>query len=43
MNDMIRLILYGICVNYREYNKGNKTVPGRVTTTHTEDGHKQDT
>jgi len=27
----------------REYSKGNKTVPGKVTTTHTEDGHKQDT
>ena len=26
-----------------EYSKGNKTVPGRVATTHTEDGHKQDT
>jgi hypothetical protein len=26
----------------REYSKGNKTVPGKVTTTHTEDGHKQD-
>ena len=24
-----------------EYSKGNKTVPGKVTTTHTEDGHKQ--
>jgi len=27
----------------REYNKGNKTVPGKVATTRTEDGHKQDT
>ena len=27
----------------REYSKGNKTVPGKVITTHTEDGHKQDT
>jgi len=27
----------------REYSKGNKTVPGKVVTTHTEDGHKQDT
>jgi len=27
----------------REYSKGNKTVPGKVATTHTEDGHKQDT
>jgi hypothetical protein len=27
----------------REYSKGNKTVPGKVDTTHTEDGHKQDT
>ena len=26
-----------------EYSKGNKTVPGKVATTHTEDGHKQDT
>jgi len=26
----------------REYIKGNKTVPGKVATTHTEDGHKQD-
>jgi len=27
----------------REYSKGNKTVPGKVATTHTEDGYKQDT
>jgi len=27
----------------REYSKGNKTVPGKVATTHREDGHKQDT
>jgi len=27
----------------REYSKGNKTVPRKVATTHTEDGHKQDT
>jgi hypothetical protein len=27
----------------REYSKGNKTVPGKVATTHAEDGHKQDT
>ena len=27
----------------REYSKGNKRVPGKVATTHTEDGHKQDT
>jgi len=27
----------------REYSKGNKTVPGKVATTHTENGHKQDT
>jgi len=27
----------------REYSKGNKTVQGKVATTHTEDGHKQDT
>jgi hypothetical protein len=26
-----------------EYCKGNKTVPGKVATTHTEDGHKQNT
>ena len=26
-----------------EYSIGNKTVPGKVATTHTEDGHKQDT
>jgi hypothetical protein len=25
----------------REYSKRNKTVPGKVATTHTEDGHKQ--
>ena len=24
----------------REYSKGNKTVPGKVATTRTEDGHK---
>ena len=27
----------------RGYRKGNKTVPGKVATTRTEDGHKQDT
>ena len=27
----------------REYIKGNETGPGKVATTHTEDGHKQDT
>ena len=27
----------------REYSKGNKTVPGKLATTHTEDGHEQDT
>jgi len=27
----------------REYSKGNKTVPGKVATKRTEDGHKQDT
>jgi hypothetical protein len=27
----------------REYSKGNKTVLQKVATTHTEDGHKQDT
>jgi len=26
-----------------EYSKGNKTVPGKVATTRTEDGHKQNT
>jgi len=26
-----------------EYSKRNKTVPGKVATTHIEDGHKQDT
>jgi len=26
----------------RKYSKGNKTVPGKVATTHTEDGHKED-
>jgi len=24
----------------REYSKGNKTIPGKVATTHTVDGHK---
>jgi hypothetical protein len=27
----------------REYSIGNKTVPGKVATTQTEDRHKQDT
>jgi beta-N-acetylglucosaminidase len=27
----------------REYSEGNKTVPGKVATTHTEDGLRQDT
>jgi hypothetical protein len=27
----------------REYSKENKTLPGKVATTHTEDRHKQDT
>jgi len=27
----------------RGYSKGNKTVPGKVATTHTEDGHTEDT
>ena len=27
----------------REYSKGNKTVPGKVATPHTEDGHREDT
>jgi hypothetical protein len=27
----------------REYSKGNKTVPGKVPITRTEDGHKHDT
>jgi hypothetical protein len=26
-----------------EYSKGNKTVPEKVATTRTEDGHKQNT
>ena len=26
-----------------EYSKGRKTVPGKVTTTRTEDGHKPNT
>ena len=26
-----------------EHNTGNKTVPGKVATTRTEDGHKQNT
>ena len=26
-----------------EHSKGNKTVPGKVATTPTEDGHKQNT
>ena len=26
-----------------EHSKGNKTVPGKVATTHTEDGHKRNT
>jgi len=26
-----------------EYSKGNKTLPGKVATTRTEDGHKQNT
>ena len=26
----------------RKYGKGNKTIPGKVATTRTEDGHKQD-
>ena len=27
----------------REHSKGNKTVPGKVATTRTEDGHQQNT
>jgi hypothetical protein len=27
----------------RKYSKGNKTGPGKVATTHTEDGYKEDT
>ena len=27
----------------KEHSKGNKTVPGKVATTRTEDGHKQNT
>jgi len=29
-------------IKSREYSKGNKTVPEKVVTTHTEDGHKED-
>jgi len=29
--------------NCTEHSKGNKTVPGKVATTCTEDGHKQTT
>jgi hypothetical protein len=25
-----------------EHSKGNETIPGKIATTHTEDGHKQD-
>jgi hypothetical protein len=32
-----------MCITQPPYSKGNKTVPGKVATTHTEDGHKQDT
>ena len=28
---------------FYEFYEGNKTVPGKVAATHTEDGHKQDT
>jgi hypothetical protein len=27
----------------KEHSKGNKTVPGKVATTRTEDGHKSNT
>ena len=27
----------------KEHSKGNKTIPGKVATTRTEDGHKQAT
>jgi len=30
-------------IHVNNNSKGNKTVPGKVATTHTEDGHKQDT
>jgi len=37
--------IYKICIRGqnggREHNKGSKTVPGKVATTRTEDGHKQ--
>jgi hypothetical protein len=29
--------------NVTGYSKGNRTVPGKVATTRTEDGHKQNT
>ena len=40
---MKRINIVGGINGSREYNKGNKTEPGKVATTHTEDGHKQDT
>jgi len=30
-------------MGFTEYSKGNKTVPGKVATARTEDGHKQNT
>ena len=35
--------MYQVKNRSTEYNKGNKTAPGNVATTHTEDRHKQDT
>jgi hypothetical protein len=30
-------------VTFHGHTKGNKTIPGKVAATHTEDGHKQTT
>jgi len=38
-----RINAYGEKNGSTEYSKGNKTVPGKVATTCTEDGHKQNT
>jgi len=35
--------MYGRKNRSTEHSKGNKTVPGKVATKHTEDGHKQNT
>jgi len=40
--DKEKMNVLGINRN-RGYSKGNKTAPGKVATTHTDDGHKQDT